>query len=52
VPVAFSIGATAVGTGLAVRHAAVRHFLCLIERGFYAAFLTWIFLVSLRLSGA
>ena len=43
---------TAVGTAAAVRGAALRPILGLIERGFYAAFLTWIFLVSLRLAGA
>lgn len=43
---------TAVATGAAVRGAALRPILGLIERGFYAAFLAWIFLVSLRLAGA
>ena len=43
---------TALGTGAAVRSVAVRPILGLIERCFYAAFLTWIFLVSLRLAGA
>ena len=43
---------TAVGTSAASRGAALRPILGLIERGFYAAFLAWIFLVSLRLAGA
>jgi len=48
----YAMVVTALGTGAAVRSVAVRPILGLIERCFYAAFLTWIFLVSLRLAGA
>jgi hypothetical protein len=42
---------TAAGTFVALRQAWLRSSVGLIERGFYAAFLAWLFLVSLRLAG-
>jgi Protein of unknown function (DUF998) len=43
--------AAVVGMVVSVRTPALRVYFGLIERGFYAAFLAWIFLVSLRLAG-
>jgi hypothetical protein len=45
-------GLTALGTVLGLRTTFLRPYVGLIERGFYAAFLAWIFLVSSRLAGA
>ena len=42
--------ATAVGTSVAVRNAALRPFLGLIERGFYVSMLGWLVLVAVRLA--
>jgi hypothetical protein len=46
------MGLTALGTVLGLRTTFLRPYVGLIERGFYAAFLAWIFLVSSRLAGA
>lgn len=45
------MGLTVLGTILGLRTTFLRSYVGLIERGFYAAFLAWIFLVSLRLAG-
>jgi hypothetical protein len=46
------MGLTVLGTVLGLRTTFLRPYVGLIERGFYAAFLAWIFLVSSRLAGA
>jgi hypothetical protein len=45
------MGLTVLGTIIGLRTTFLRSYVGLIERGFYAAFLAWIFLVSLRLAG-
>ena len=46
----WAAGATALGTMLAVRNSTLRPALGLIERGFYASILAWLFVVAVRLA--